>query len=182
MCRNIIMHLLSIYIPAKLLHVFPDTLHFVTWHIDRLSLTNPINEMKRLFRGQFITLDTYVKRCRGVEAVSVIDYYFWGRGFESQPNRLLCWFYFIKRLKYTFFVFIRFALHKIYTWPVFFHFLMQTKKSVLQSSQKSKKINVKFGHVTGVFHWKIFATIFLCFVADEWHWSVNIYYWWIAFI
>ena len=33
-----------------------------------------------------------------------------------------------------------------------------------------------FCHVTGVFHWKIFATIFFCFiahVAGEWHWSVN---------
>ena len=32
-----------------------------------------------------------------------------------------------------------------------------------------------FGHVTGVFHWKIFATVFLCFITGEWHRSVNIY-------
>ena len=31
-----------------------------------------------------------------------------------------------------------------------------------------------FGQVTGVFHWKIFVSVFLCFIAGEWHRSVNI--------
>ena len=31
-----------------------------------------------------------------------------------------------------------------------------------------------FRHVTSVFHWKIFTTVFLCFIAGECHGSVNI--------
>ena len=30
-----------------------------------------------------------------------------------------------------------------------------------------------FSHVTGVFHWKIYATVFLYFIAGEWQRSVN---------
>ena len=36
-----------------------------------------------------------------------------------------------------------------------------------------------FCHVTGVFHWKIFATVFLCFIAGKWHRSVNMIHYWI---
>ena len=31
-----------------------------------------------------------------------------------------------------------------------------------------------FRHVTVVYHWKIFATVFLCFIAGECHGNVNI--------
>ena len=66
--------------------------------------------------------------------------------------------------------------HKIYTWPLSFHFPMQTKKctSILifmltrwQNPKKSKNQYQFLRHVTGVFHWKIYATIFLCFIAGE---------------
>ena len=39
---------------------------------------------------------------------------------------------------------------------------------------KPKKSMSILGHMTGVFHFKIYATVFLCFIAGEWHWSVNI--------
>ena len=40
---------------------------------------------------------------------------------------------------------------------------------------KNYNINVNFfGHVTGMVHWKIYATVFLCLFADEWNRNVNI--------
>ena len=77
---------------------------------------------------------------------------------------------------------------KIYTPLVFFffHFQIQTKKCTLilifmlkgqiHVTPKSRKKNSMsiFGHVTGVVYWKIFATVFLCFIAGECYWSVNI--------
>ena len=36
------------------------------------------------------------------------------------------------------------------------------------NNPKSRKNQCQFfGHVTGVFHWKIFATVFLCFIAGK---------------
>ena len=35
-----------------------------------------------------------------------------------------------------------------------------------KNPEKSKKSMSVFSHVTGVFHWKIFATVFLSFIAD----------------
>ena len=43
--------------------------------------------------------------------------------------------------------------------------------------KKSKKSRLIFRHVTRVIHWKIFATVFLCFIAGECHESVNICRW-----
>ena len=78
------------------------------------------------------------------------------------------------------------ALHMIYTWPVSFHFPMQTKKctSIIifmlkqQISLKSKKKSMSFfRYLTSGIHWKIFATVFLCFIAGKCHGSVNIATW-----
>ena len=38
----------------------------------------------------------------------------------------------------------------------------------------NKKVSQFFSHMPSVFHWKIFATVFLCFIAGECHGSVNI--------
>ena len=59
-----------------------------------------------------------------------------------------------------------------------FHFPMQTNKSVLKAMKNPENATNQFHffsrHVTSVFHWKIFATVFLCFVAGEYHGSENI--------
>ena len=52
-------------------------------------------------------------------------------------------------------------------------YLCKSNKYTWRSRKKSMSI---FGHVTCGIHWKMFATFFLCFIAGEWHGSVNIYY------
>ena len=47
------------------------------------------------------------------------------------------------------------------------------KRQIIPKSGKKNQCQF-FDHVTGVFHWKIFAMVFLCFIAGEWHRSVNI--------
>ena len=42
---------------------------------------------------------------------------------------------------------------------------------------KSRKSNVSFSVTWPVLYWKIFATVFLCFIAGECHGSVNIHLW-----
>ena len=75
------------------------------------------------------------------------------------------------------------ALLRIYTRPVSLYFPMQTKKvyfnpysyaKVTINPYKSKKQCQFFRRVTNVFHWKIFARMFLCFIAGECHRSVLI--------
>ena len=55
---------------------------------------------------------------------------------------------------------------------VYFNPYVYAKATI--NPKKVEKINVIFSHVTGVFHWNIFATVFLCFIAGECHGSVNI--------
>ena len=43
--------------------------------------------------------------------------------------------------------------------------------------QKRKNQCQFFRHVTSVFYWKIFATVFICFIAGECHGRVNIVVW-----
>ena len=46
----------------------------------------------------------------------------------------------------------------------------------MENTPKNQKNRFQFfRHVISVFHWKIFATVFLCIIADKCHENVNIY-------
>ena len=47
----------------------------------------------------------------------------------------------------------------------------------MKTPQKSKKYISIFRHLISVFHLKIFATVFWCFIAGECDWNVNIHGW-----
>ena len=84
-------------------------------------------------------------------------------------------------------LFVCFALHKIYMWPMPFHFPIQTWKCtsillfILKGQITPKKVEKNqcqfFCHMTSGIHWKIFATVFLCFIAGKCNSSVNIKLW-----
>ena len=56
--------------------------------------------------------------------------------------------------------------------PVSFHFQMQKKRKLPPKSRKNPCQILC--HMTSGIHWKIFATVFLCFTVGECHGSVNI--------
>ena len=74
---------------------------------------------------------------------------------------------------------------KIYKWPVYFHFPMQTKKctSILTCiSMLKRQITPKSKKTQCQFFWsrdqclslEIFSVVFLCFIVGKWDLSVNI--------
>ena len=68
-------------------------------------------------------------------------------------------------------------------WSALFLFALGNERTLvtckaMEKPLKSWKNQCQFFcHVTSVFHWKIFATVFLCFIASKCHGYVNIVNW-----
>ena len=69
-------------------------------------------------------------------------------------------------------------------WFVLFlnHILIFMQKRCLTPKKSKKSMSVFFRHVTSFFHRRVYATVFLCFIAGECHGSVNIIIFYYCFL